>query len=191
MIKIQYKLNNEILEHEVETTEDATKFMAEHDIVKFECDKVVKESTIVMPSFGNLIDESVLDVYAKDAINEVKQYDQPHGKKLSNSILTKFFADTAPKMNSLQAVEAALKGLYKQNGVEFTPKVISQIISSYKKKAKLSEAELLEVTLSSKEKQMKDKLVISLKKNLKQNRQRYKDKETADLNTLATALVKD
>lgn len=190
MINIQYKLKNEILEKQIETLEQASKFMAEHDIVKVEYD-VIAESKYIIPNFNNLIDESVLDVYAKDAVNETKKWDKPHGKKLSNSILSKFFADTAPKLNSLQAVEAALKGIYKQNGVEFTPKVISQIISSYKKKAKLSEAELLEVTLSSKEKQEKDKLVISLKKNLKQNRQRYKDKELADLHTLATAIVKD
>lgn len=142
-------------------------------------------------SISNSIDESILEFYAKEAVIESKEWDRPHGKKLSNSILSKFFKDTAPKMNSLQAVESALKGIYKQNGVEFTPKVISQIISSYKKKAKLTEAELLEITLSSKEKQEKDKLVISLKKNLKQNRQRYKDKETSDLHTLATAIVKN
>lgn len=190
MISIEYKLENEILEAKFDNLDEASKFIAEHDIIKFEIDAVA-ESKFIIPSIDNLIDESVLEVYAEDAINEVKNYDVPHGKKLSNSVLTKFFKDQAPKLNSLQAVENALKGIYKQNGVEFTPKVISQIISSYKKKKELTEAELLEVTLSSKEKQEKDKLVISLKKNLKQNRQRYKDKEVADLHTLATALVKD
>ena len=190
MISIKYKLENELLETKFDSLNEASKFMAENDIVRVEYDSVA-ESKYVIPSFENLIDESVLEVYAKDAINEVKQYDQPHGKKLSNSILSKFFKDQAPKLNSLQAVENALKGIYKQNGVEFTPKVISQIISSYKKKKDLTEAELLEVTLSSKEKQEKDKLVISIKKNLKQNRQRYKDKEVASIQTLATALVKD
>ena len=190
MINIQYKVNNQLLETQIESLDEASKFMEEHDIVKVEYNTIV-ESKYVIPNFNNLIDESVLEVYAKDAINEVKQWDQPHGKKLSNSILSKFFKDQAPKMNSLQAVESALKGIYKQNGVEFTPKVISQIISSYKKKKELTEAELLEITLSSKEKQEKDKLVISLKKNLKQNRQRYKDQELASLHTLATAIVKD
>lgn len=190
MINIQYKVNSQLLEKQIETLEDASKFMAEYDIVKVEYNAIA-ESKYVIPNFNNLIDESVLDVYAEDAINETKSYDKPHGKIMQNSTLTKFFKNDAPKLNSLQAVEAALKGIYKQNGVEFTPKVISQIISSYKKKSKLSEAELLEVTLSSKEKQEKEKLVISLKKNLKQNRQRYKDKEVANLHTLATALVKD
>lgn len=190
MIVIKYKADNQILETQFEILEDASKFMAENDIVRVEYDTTT-QATYIIPNINNLIDESVLDVYAKDAINEVKNYDVPHGKKLSKNILSKFFKDTAPKMTSLQAVENALKGIYKQNGVEFTPKVISQIISSYKKKAQLTEAELNEITLSSKEKQEKDKLVISLKKNLKQNRQRYKDNEIANLQTLATALVKD
>ena len=190
MINIQYKVNNQLLETQIESLEDASKFMGENDIIKVEYNAIA-ESKYIIPNFNNLIDESVLDVYAKDAVNEVKQWDQPHGKIMSRSILSKFFKDQAPKLNSLQAVENALKGIYKQNGVEFTPKVISQIISSYKQKAKLTEEELMEVTLSSKEKQEKDKLVISLKKNLKQNRQRYKDNELADLHTLATAIVKD
>lgn len=190
MIKITYKSENEILEKSIESPEDASKFMAENEIVKFEYDSIL-ESSYIIPSISDILDESVLSVYASESVNENKTYDVPHGKKLSNSILSKFFKDQAPRLNSLQAVEHALEGLYKQNGVEFTPKVITQIISSYKKKVKLTEEELNEITLSSKEKQEKDKLVIALKKNLKQNRQRYKDKEVASIQTLATALVKD
>ena len=108
MISIKYKLENELLETKFDSLDEASKFMAENNIVRVEYDSVA-ESKYIIPSFENLIDEYVLEVYAKDAINEVKQYDQPHGKKLSNSILSKFFKDQAPKLNSLQAVESALK----------------------------------------------------------------------------------
>lgn len=134
------------------------------------------------------ISKSILEVYAKEAITE--KLDKPHGPKLGHAILGKFFKDVAPKLNSLQAVESALNKLYTDNNIEFTDKVISQVIKSYKDKVKLTEEELTEIILSSKEKQEKDKLVIAIKKSLKQNRQRYKDQETANLQTLASVLVK-
>lgn len=36
MINIQYKINNELLETQFDTLDEASKFMAEYDIVKFE-----------------------------------------------------------------------------------------------------------------------------------------------------------
>ena len=78
------------------------------------------------------ISKSILEVYAKEAITE--KIDPPHGEKLGHAILSKFFKDVAPKLNSLQDVESALNKLYKDNNIEFTDKVISQVIKSYKDK---------------------------------------------------------
>lgn len=152
---------------------------------------MININLITSQGIQEAIDDAVLEVLAKDTINETKKYDIKHGPKLSHSILNAFFKDEAPKLNSLQAVESALGELYKRNNVEANSKVISQIITSYKKKVKLTEEELNEIVLTSKEKQDKDKLVINLKKNLKQNRQKYKNKELADIQTLAIALVQN
>lgn len=142
-------------------------------------------------SINTLIEETIFEAYAEEAITEVKTYDKEHGKKLSHKILDSFFANTAPKFNSLSAVESALKAIYKQNGVEFESNGIKQIISSYKSRLNsVKESELDEVSLTSDEKKKKDKLVIALKKSSKEYRQRYKDSETADVQNLATALAK-
>lgn len=193
MVNIKYNENNSVLEKEFGNTDDAYKFMAEHDVVSFSYLKNPKNSLGVMTYRGirESIDESVLHDLSVESINETKKYDIKHGHKLGHDKLNTFFQNEAPKLNSLKAVEDALVGLYKQNNVEYTPKVISQIISSYKKKVKLTEDELDEIVLTSKEKQDKDKLVINIKKNLKQNRQKYKDKELANIQTLATVIVKN
>jgi hypothetical protein len=136
-----------------------------------------------------ILQKTIFDAYAEEAIAEAKEYDKPHGTKLSHKILDRFFTQTAPKLNSLAAVESALKALYKENGVPVEVSGIKQVISSYKKR--LQEGELTEVALSSAEKKSKDKLVIALKKSAKEYRMRFKDEETADIHNLATAIVKN
>jgi hypothetical protein len=135
-----------------------------------------------------ILQESIFEAYAEEAIAEAKEYDKPHGKKLSHKILDDFFQNKAPKFNSLAAVESALKALYKENGVAFEANGIKQVISAYKKR--LQEGTLSEVALSSDEKKAKDKLVIALKKSSKEYRMRFKDPEVADIHNLATAIVK-
>lgn len=137
-----------------------------------------------------LLDESVLELYAKDAINEVKTKDHAHGKKLPHSILQNFFRQDAPKYDSLSAVETALAVLYKKNGIEFAPSGLKQVISNAKKHSQLKEDTLDEIALSSDEKLRKDKLVIKLKKNAKELRMRYKNKDESDIQLLAVSLAK-
>lgn len=141
-------------------------------------------------SINSIIQETIYDVYAEEAINEVKQYDKAHGKKLPHKVLDDFFKQKAPNLKSLTAVKSALTALYKQNGVELENNGINQIITTYKKKLNGVKESLEEVALTSDEKKQKDKLVILLKKNSKEYRMRYKDKEVADMQNLATALVK-
>jgi chloramphenicol O-acetyltransferase len=192
MINLSYKLNGELLEKEFTNTDEATQFMLEHDVVKVSYKKITESTSVIVTSdiIKNSLDSFVLEDFATEAIQEAKKYDKPHGRKLSHQTLDHFFKNEAPKFETLAAVEHALSALYKKNGVEFTPAVIKQAISSYKKRSELSEAELQEVALSSDEKKAKDKIVLKLKKNLKEFRRRYKDKDEAELQNLATTVVK-
>jgi hypothetical protein len=192
MIKVAYKLDGNISEQEFLFADDAAKFVLENDVIKVSYNKLAESNSAIVTSdtIKNSLDSFVLEDFAKEVIEESKKYDKPHGKKLSHQSLDHFFKNEAPKFETLAAVEHALSALYKKNGVEFTPAVIKQAISSYKKRAELTEAELQEVALSSDEKKAKDKIVIKLKKNLKEFRRRFKNPEEADLHNLATTIVK-
>jgi hypothetical protein len=192
MINLVYRLNGELLEKEFATADEASTFMAENDIVKFHFDKLAESTSIIATPdiIKNAMDSFVLEDISREAISESKKYDHPHGKKLSHQTLDHFFKNEAPKYETLAAVEHALSALYKKNSVEFTPAVIKQVISSYKKRADMTESELMEVSLSSDEKKEKDKIVLKLRKNLKEFRRRFKDETEANLQNLATTVVK-
>lgn len=190
MINIRYKKDNTILEQEFTSPDDASKFMAEHDVLKFTSDKLVETVANIATTvaINETLDEIISSIYAKDAINEVKRIDHPHGKKLAHATLDSFFKNSAPKYNSLQAVEAALGALYKQNGIEFEPNGLKQVISSYKKR--LNEGILDEETLSSKETKKRDVIVKAMKKNITKFRCKYKDTSLANIHATAVAIVK-
>lgn len=143
-------------------------------------------------SIAKLVENTIGDLVGNEAVMEAKQYDVAHGAKLSHKILTDFFKNSAPKYNSLAAVEAALHALYKQNNIETTTQGVKQVISNAKKKFKIVESEELEeATLTAKEKVKKDKVVLQLKKDSKIFRDRFKDKEKANLELIANAIVKN
>jgi hypothetical protein len=141
-------------------------------------------------SISATLDNSVLQLYAQEAMNEVKTTDHAHGAKLPHKILQDFFQNQAPKFNTLAAVEHALAGLYKKNNIEFVPQGIKQVVSNYKKRVKLAEEEIIEVSMTSDEKKLKDKIVLQMKKNSKEYRRRFKDKDVADMQNVATTIVK-
>lgn len=141
-------------------------------------------------SIKELVEQSVVELYGREAINEVKTVDHAHGEKLSHKILDNFFKVTAPKFATLIAVENALSALYKQNNIQLEPNGLKEIISSYKKRKNMTEAQLDEVSLTSDEKKSKDKLVVKLKKLMKEYRLRYKNSDDLANQILATVIVK-
>lgn len=190
MINIRYKKDNTILEKEFTSPDDASKFMAEHDVLKFASDKSVETvaNIATIDAIKETMDEIINSVYAREAINEVKRIDHAHGKKLAHATLDSFFKNSAPKYNSLQAVESALGALYKQNGIEFEPNGLKQVISSYKKR--MNEGILDEETLSSKEIKKRDEIVKAMNKNIKKFRSKYKDEAKNVMYATATEISK-
>lgn len=142
MNKVTYKKDSKLLEAQFESAFDASEFMAEHDVTKFESTKIsnVVAKLATSEAIRESVSDNVLQHYAEESIIETKTYDKPHGKKLPHKILSQFFEKDAPKYDSLAAVEVALAALYKKNGIEFVTQGIKQVVSNYKKHVKVAES---------------------------------------------------
>lgn len=194
MLSITYKINDEVITERYDSVDDFNQKFNDvnHNII--EIAYIAESSSIKFPSKDEFDDRlySNAELYY---VNEVKTYDKPHGAKLSHSQLNQFFNVEAPKYDSLEQVEGALRTLYMKNNIEFTSQGLKQVISNYKKRVNLTKQAqnkaVTESTLSAEELKKREQIVKSMKKNFKAFKRKYGDDAKSVMYATATSMAKD
>ena len=193
MLFAKYKLNNTIVEQEFASADELMSKIVNEDINLIEIRYPNSIAVVTIPEDAEFQSRLKLDAELF-YVNEVKTYDKPHGAKLSHAQLNQFFTSEAPKYDSLEQVETALKNLYKRSGIETTGQGLKQVISNYKKRVDLSKQSqkrvVKESTLSAEELKKREAIVKSMKKNFKAFKRKYGDDAKSVIYATATTIAK-